>query len=76
MSLVSQRIFYGPTSTKGIAQRVIVTSNFASQEPKSLPKRKKSLSDDIFAIKNCAVHRLMTSSHYKRVEGPKQVSNN
>ena len=51
-------------------------SNFASQEPKSLPKRKKSLSGDVFAVKNCAVHRMITLLHSTRVQGPKQVLNN
>ena len=52
------------------------TSNFASQEPKSLPKRKKSLSGDVFAVKNCAVHRMMTLLHSTRLQGPKQVLHN
>ena len=47
----------------------MVAPNFASQEPKSLPKRKKSLSDDVFAIKNCVARRLMTPLHSKHAQG-------
>ena len=54
----------------------MVAPNFAFQEPKSLPKRKKSLSGDVFSIKNCVVRRLMTPLHSTRAQGPKQVPNN
>ena len=54
----------------------MVAPNFASQEPKSLPKRKKSLSGDVFAIEKCAMHRLMTQLHYMRAQGPEQAPKN
>ena len=44
-----------PQASRGVVQRSLVASNFASQRPKSLPKRKKSLSDDVFPIKNCVM---------------------
>ena len=76
MFLVHQKIFTEPQAPRGVVQRSLVASNFASQRPKSLPKRKKSLSDDVFAIKNCVVRRLMTPLHSKHAQGPKQVPNN
>ena len=76
MSLVLQKIFYDPQAPRGIVQRSMEASNFASQEPKSLPKRKKSLSGDVFAVKNCAVHRMITLLHSTRAQGPKQVPKN
>ena len=76
MFLVHQKIFTDPQASRGVVQRSLVASNFASQWPKSLPKRKKSLSDDVFAIKNCVVRRLMTPLHSKHAQGPKQVPNN
>ena len=53
----------------------MVASNFASQESKSLPKRKKSLSGDVFAIKDCATHRLTMLLHSTRAKGSKEVPN-
>ena len=76
MPLVPQNIFTDPQAPRGIVQRAMVAPNFASQEPKSLPKRKKSLSGDVFAIKNCAMHRLMTPIHSTRAQGSKKVPNN
>ena len=70
------KFFPGPQAPRGIVQRAMVAPNFASQEPKSLPKRKKSLSGDVFAVKNCAVHRMITLLHSTRAQGPKQVLNN
>ena len=71
-----KKFFTDPQASRGVVQRSLVASNFASQRPKSLPKRKKSLSDDVFAIKNCVVRRLMTPLHSKHAQGPKQVPNN
>ena len=76
MFLVHQKIFSDPQASRGIVQRPLTVSNFASQRPKSLPKRKKSLSDHVFAIKNCVVRRLMTPLSSKHVQGPKQVPTN
>ena len=72
----ASKIFSDPQASRGVVQRSLVASNFASQRPKSLPKRKKSLSDHVFAIKNCVVRRLITPLRSKRAQGPKQVPNN
>ncbi len=63
-----KKFFTDPQASRGVVQRSLVASNFASQRPKSLPKRKK--------FKNCVVRRLITPLHSKYAQGPKQVPNN
>ena len=71
-----KKLFTDPQASRCVVQRSLVASNFASQRPKSLPKRKKSLSDDVFAIKNCLEHRQTSPLTSADDQGPKQVPNN